>query len=259
MKTKLKTLTAIVALCCAGAAGAASAETLRIGVAAEPYPPFTTPDANGNWSGWEIDFIHALCDEIQAECVITPVPWEGVIPALTGEKIDAIMTSMSITEEREKTIDFSDKYYQTPAYVVGSTAVDMDASPEAMDGKILGLQVSTIHLAYAQKHYPGAKIREYQTFDEVNQDLVSGRIDATLADSLALAGFLASEAGQACCELKGTAAPDPAVLGRGTGVGLRKGSDDLKARINAGIQALRDNGTYAEITAKHFDFDIYGD
>jgi polar amino acid transport system substrate-binding protein len=257
MKTSLKTMTAAVALYCAGVA--AQADELRIGVAAEPYPPFATPDANGNWSGWEIDFIGALCAEIKADCVITPVPWEGVIPALTGEKIDAIMASMSITAEREKTIDFSDKYYQTPAYIVGDKALEMDASPEALEGKILGVQVSTIHLAYAQKYYPGAKIREYQTFDEVNQDLVSGRIDATLADSLALAGFIASDEGQACCEVKGTAAHDPDILGRGTGVGLRKGSDELKARINAGITALRDNGTYAEITAKHFDFDIYGD
>ncbi|MBO9479713.1 transporter substrate-binding domain-containing protein [Shimia sp. R11_0] len=257
MKTNLKTLAAAVALC--GAGSAALAEELRIGVAAEPYPPFATPDANGNWSGWEIDFIGALCAEIKAECVITPVPWEGVIPALTGEKIDAIMASMSITAEREKTIDFSNKYYQTPAYVVGAKELEMDASPEGLSDKIIGLQTSTIHLAYAQKHYPDAKIREYQTFDEVNQDLVSGRIDATLADSLALSGFLGSDEGQDCCELKGTAAHDPDILGRGTGVGLRKGSDDLKARINAAITALLENGTYAEITAKHFDFDIYGD
>lgn len=257
MKNTLKTLTAVVALGCS--AFAAQADTLRIGVAAEPYPPFSTPDANGNWSGWEIDFIGALCAEIKAECEITPVPWDGLIPALTGEKIDAIMTSMSITAEREKTIDFSNKYYQTPAYIVGAKGLEMDATPEALDGKILGVQVSTIHLAYAQKYYPDAKIREYQTFDEVNQDLVSGRIDATLADSLALSGFIASDDGQSCCEVKGTAAHDPEILGKGTGVGLRKGSDDLRARINAGIAALRENGTYAEVTAKHFDFDIYGD
>lgn len=256
MKNTLKTL---VAAAIVAAPIAASAETIRVGVAAEPYPPFTVPDASGNWTGWEIEFINALCGEIEATCEITPVPWEGVIPALTGGKIDAIMTSMSITAEREKTIDFSNKYYKTPAALVGAKGLDLEPTAESLDGKILGLQVSTIHLAYVQAHYPGAEIREYQTADEVNQDLVSGRIDATLADGLALAAFLETEAGQSCCELKGIAEDDPVILGRGTGVGLRKGSDDLRERINAGIAALRENGTYQEITGRYFEIDIYGE
>lgn len=257
MKKSLKTLTAVVALCLP--AFAAQADSLRVGVAAEPYPPFSQPDANGNWSGWEIEFINALCSETASDCEITPVPWDGLIPALTGDKIDVIMTSMSITQERQKTIDFSDKYYQTPAHLVGAKVVDMDASPESLEGKIIGVQVSTIHLAYAQKHFPGATLREYQTFDEVNQDLVSGRIDATLADSIPLSEFLNSDAGKSCCELKGTAAHDADILGQGVGIGMRKGSDDLKAKLNAGIKAMKDNGTYAALADKHFGFDIYGD
>ena len=93
---------------------AALAEPLKIGIAAEPYPPFASPDAAGNWVGWEVDFINAVCAAGEMECVVTPVAWEGIIPSLTGGQIDAIMASMSITEERSKTISFSDKYYNTP-------------------------------------------------------------------------------------------------------------------------------------------------
>jgi polar amino acid transport system substrate-binding protein len=96
---------------------AASAETVRVGVAAEPYPPFTEPDASGNWTGWEIEFMNAVCAEAKLDCVVTPVAWDGIIPALTSNKIDAIVGSMSITEERMKTIDFSDKYYNTPSVI----------------------------------------------------------------------------------------------------------------------------------------------
>ncbi|MEI6098118.1 MAG: transporter substrate-binding domain-containing protein, partial [Alphaproteobacteria bacterium] len=95
-------------------AGAALSEPVKIGVAAEPYPPFTSPDAAGNWVGWEIDFMNAICKQAAIECVVTPTAWDGIIPALTAGQIDVIMSSMSITAERAQTIDFSDKYYNTP-------------------------------------------------------------------------------------------------------------------------------------------------
>ena len=239
-------------------AGAAAANPVKVGIAAEPYPPFASPDAAGNWVGWEVEIIGAVCAAAEMECVITPVAWDGIIPSLTGGQIDAIMASMSITEERMQTIDFSDKYYNTPTIVVGQKGMAMDATPEGLKGKVLGVQVSTIHQAYAQKHFPGADIKLYQTQDEANQDLVSGRIDATQADSLALADFLATDAGKACCEIKGTVADDPAVLGLGVGVGLRKGEDALKAKFNAGIAKILADGTYDRISAGYFTSSIYG-
>jgi polar amino acid transport system substrate-binding protein len=108
MKNLLKTAAFALAMSVA-AFGAASAQDLKIGVAAEPYPPFSSPDASGKWVGWEIEFIDAVCAEAKVTCVVTPVAWDGIIPALTSKKIDAIMGSMSITDERKKTIDFSDK------------------------------------------------------------------------------------------------------------------------------------------------------
>ena len=99
-------------------AGIAMAEPVKVGVAAEPYPPFSSLDASGKWVGWEIDIMNAICAAESMDCVLTPVAWDGIIPSLTGKQIDAIMSSMSITEERSKTIDFSDKYYNTPADIV---------------------------------------------------------------------------------------------------------------------------------------------
>lgn len=239
-------------------AGMVSAETVRVGIAAEPYPPFTNPDASGNWSGWEVDIIKAICEEAKLDCAITPTAWDGIIPALTSKKIDMIMNSMSITEERMKSIDFSDKYYNTPTIVIGTKRDKFDATAEGLKGKILGVQSATIHKTYAEKYFTGAEIKIYQTQDEVNQDLISGRIDATQADSLALEAFLETDEGKACCEVKGTVADDPTILGAGVGAGLRKGDDELKSKINAAIAAIRTNGKYDEISKKYFKFDIYG-
>ena len=241
-------------------AGAAFAEPVKIGVAAEPYPPFTSPDANGNWVGWEIDFLGAVCKQAAIECVITPTAWDGIIPALTSGQIDVIMSSMTITNERAKTIDFSDKYYKTPAMVM--VAKDSAITPDAagLTGKIVGVQVSTIHEAYTQKYFGpvASEVKTYQTQDEANQDLISGRVDAVMADSIALQDFLDSDAGKACCKSAGNVADDPEVLGAGVGFGLRKG-DPLLPKLNAAIKAVRADGTYDAISKKYFPFDIYGE
>jgi polar amino acid transport system substrate-binding protein len=238
----------------------AMADQLKIGVAAEPYPPFTSPDASGNWVGWEVDFMVAICKQAELDCVITPTAWDGIIPALTSGQIDVIMSSMSITSERAKTIDFSDKYYNTPAMVM--VAADSTITPDAagLTGKIVGVQVSTTHEAYTQKYFApvAAEVKVYQTQDEANQDLAAGRVDAVMADSIALQAFLDSDAGKACCKSSGMVAGDAEVLGAGVGFGLRQG-DPLLAKLNAAIAAIRADGTYAAITANYFSFDVYGE
>ncbi len=256
-----KSVLMIAAAATALLANAAVAAPLKIGIAAEAYPPFAAPDASGAFVGWEVDMINAVCAAGKMECEIVPVAWDGIIPSLTGGQIDAIMASMSITPERMETIDFSDKYYNTPTIVIGAKGVEMAPTAEGLAGKIIGVQASTIHEAYVQKYFAAtaAEVKVYQTQDEANQDLVAGRIDATQADSIALDAFLATDAGAACCESKGAVADDKEVLGLGVGVGLRKGEDDLKAQFNTAIAAVIADGTYETITAKYFASSIYGD
>jgi len=259
MKTMLKVAVLAAAIALSGAVSA-SAEQIKVGFSPEAYPPFYQQDASGNWGGWEVEIVNAICAEAKLDCVLTPIPWDGLIPALGSKKIDAIMNSMSITDERKKTIDFSDKYYNTPTAVIGAKGQTFDSSPEGLKGKVIGVQVSTVHAAYAKKHFTdAAEIKEYQTQDEANQDLVAGRIDATQADAIALDAFLKSDDGKACCDLKGYVAPDLEVLGPGVGAGVRKGDTELAGKINNAIKAIRANGKYAEITKKYFDFDVYGD
>ena len=254
----MKKLTLIAVALATTASIATAQDVVRVGIAAEPYPPFASPDAAGNWVGWEVEIIGAICAAAELTCEITPTAWDGIIPALTSQRIDAIMASMSITPERLETIDFSDKYYNTPTVIVGPRSMEFDATPEGLAGKILGVQVSTVHQSYAQAYFEGeTELRNYQTQDEANQDLVAGRIDATQADSIALEAFLATDVGQ-CCEIKGAVADDPEILGAGVGVGVRKGDDALREAFNRGIAAIIADGTYDAISAPYFANSIYG-
>jgi len=236
----------------------ANVHALKLGVAAEPYPPFSEKDASGQWQGWEIEIGNAICAAMGEECEWVEVAWDGIIPALLAKKFDVIMSSMSITQERMKTIDFSDKYYNTPAVIVTPKGSGIDGSPESVSAKIVGVQVSTTHENYVSKHFAGTarSIKTYATFDEHNQDLVAGRIDAVVGDSIAMQPFLDSDSG-ACCEVSGEL-NDETVFGPGVGGGIRKEDTDLKARFNQAIQKIRADGSYDKISEKYFNFNIYG-
>ncbi|MFN4144025.1 transporter substrate-binding domain-containing protein [Aestuariivirga sp.] len=229
---------------------------LRFGVAAEPYPPFTSKDASGKWVGWEIDVMDAVCAEMKEKCEVVEVAWDGIIPALTSKQIDVIWSSMLITEKRKETIDFSQMYYDTPPAMIGQKDGDKDISPEHLKGKTLGVQVSTGHERYAQKYLlpAGVDLKTYATQDEANNDLAAGRLDYVLANSSALFDYLGTDQGSACCELKGIIEKpkdDPGIYGEGVGGGVRKEDTALKEKLNAAISALAKAGKFDEITQKY--------
>src|SRR5215213_5319844 len=159
MKSLTKILAATVILLLIGA-GSAQAD-LKFGVAAEPYPPFTSKDASGKWVGWEIDLMNAVCAKMNEKCELVEVAWDGIIPALTSKQIDVIWSSMAITDERRKTIDFTNSYYSTAAAIIGAKDGDKDVSPKHLADKVLGAQIATIHERYLNKYYPQSQIKTY--------------------------------------------------------------------------------------------------
>ncbi|MBB4227303.1 transporter substrate-binding domain-containing protein [Rhizobium mongolense] len=253
----------LLPLLLAGATLAISAITaqaeVRFGVMNESYPPFFAKDASGEWQGWEIDLMNAVCEQMKEKCSIVEVSWDGLIPALQSKKFDVIWSSMSNTAERSKVIDFTDKYYNTPSTLIGPKDQKPGATADDVKDKTLGIQVSTIQSEYYKKYFADvADEKTYQTLDEAFQDLAAGRIDYVFGDSLALDAFLKSDAGKDCCVKMGDVADDEEILGAGVSGGLRKEDSELKAKLNAAIAAVRASGKYGEITKKYFAFDIYG-
>lgn len=237
----------------------ASAE-VRFGIMNEAYPPFFTKDATGAWIGWEIELMDAVCAEMKETCAIVDMSWDGLIPGLQSKKFDVIWSSMSITDERKKTIAFTDRYYNTPSKLIGAQDGKGGTASEDIADKTIGIQVSTIQSDYYKKYYASvASEKTYATLDEAFQDLAVGRIDYVFGDSIPLMTFLQSDFGKGCCEDKGNVKDDPEVLGQGIGGGLRKEDTELLAKLNAAIAAVRASGKYAEISGKFFDFDPYGE
>ena len=256
--TKLATILAAGVLAAGlGSAQAQDDKVLRIGVEGE-YPPFSSIDPNGNLVGFDIDIAHAVCEKMNRKCELVQNGWDTIIPALLEKKYDAILASMSITEERKKRVDFTQKYYNTPAKFVAKEGTDLEPTPEGLAGKVVGLQKGTIHQCYMEKHFPDVELRLYDDQTDVFRDLANGRLDAQISDSIqALEGFLNTEEGKGYAFLGGDQY-DKECHGEGAGIAVRKADDDLKGAFNAAIKAIRADGTYDAINAKYFDFDIYG-
>lgn len=234
--------------------GASAQEKLKIGTEGA-YPPFNTVTADGKLAGFDVDIANALCAQMKVECEIVAQDWDGIIPALQGRKFDAIVASMTITEERKQQVDFTNKYYTTPlALIAPKDSALTSAEPDALKGKTVGAQASTTQSIFAEDHYAkaGAEVKLYPTQDEAVADLTNGRLDAVVADKFVLVDWIKTT-GQDCCKMIGDLDGTDSL----TGIAVRK-DDPLREKLNAAIDAIVKDGTYAKINAKYFDFDIYG-
>lgn len=223
------------------------------------YPPFNHIDENGELQGFDVDISKALCEEIGAECTFETQDWAGIIPGLLANKYDAIIASMSITEERAQKVDFTKKYYKTPARFIAPKSMDVEISKDGLEGMVVGTQRATVWENYLRDNYADViDLKTYDTNEEAELDLISGRVDLIFADAIKLQeGLLASEDGEAF-EFKGPGFTDPKWFGEGIGIAVRPGEDTLRQCFNKAIDNIRADGTYERISNDYFGMNIYG-
>jgi lysine-arginine-ornithine-binding protein len=244
----------------AGFASAKDWKQVRIGTEGA-YPPFNGLDASGQLVGFDIDIAKALCEKMKVECTFVAQDWDGIIPALLAGKYDAIVASMSVTEERKKKIAFTNKYYDTPAAFIAPKDSKITAwTAEGLKGKVVGTQSSTTHANFLEEVIKpgGAEVKLYPTQDEANADLAAGRLDAVVADRVALTDWL-KKPEAACCEWKTDVDKSKygKYFGDGEGIAIRKEDADLVAMFNKAIAQIVADGTYKTINDKYFPFSIY--
>ena len=256
---KLKQLAALMGLALALSTQAADLKALRVGTDAT-YEPFTYKAANGQLMGFDIDLANALCAEMKRRCVFVESTWDALIPSLKAKKFDLIMSSMTITDQRRKAVNFSDKMTDIPYRVIVKTGSGMDGSPASMKGKKVGVLKGSTDADFADKYYAkaGATVQRYESTQDSYLDLSSGRLDAIVGNLVEMkGGFLSKPEGKPF-EFAPYELSDPVILGYGTGAAMRRDDTRLKAEVDAALKAVRANGQFKKIVDKHFDFDVYG-
>lgn len=238
-----------VGLLAGGVSSAAFAQdVLRIATEGA-YPPFNNVTADGELVGFDVEIADALCAAMQRECEIVAQDWDGIIPGLVNDKYDAIIASMSITEERKQAIDFSAPYYSNYLSVVAADGTS--ATLEELAEVSIGAQRSTTGSQWAEDTYGNrADIRLYDTNPAAFSDLSAGRVETVVADFLPAAEWVNANQGFGFVAEKIDIADQ-------IGIGVRKGEDALREDLNTAIEAIRADGTYQTISVKYFGIDIY--
>jgi arginine/ornithine transport system substrate-binding protein len=259
MKKLLIAIGLITLVFAVGTVQAKDWKKVRIGVEGA-YPPFSYTTADGKLEGFDIDIARALGKAMGVEIKLVAQDWDGIIPALMARKYDAIIASMTITEERKKKVAFSNKYYNTPAKFVTKKGSVKEFTKDTLKGKTVGVQRATTHDSYLTDNYgKDVKIKRYATQDDAYLDMAAGRLDFLLADSVALSdGFLKKPEGKDF-EFVGPDMTEERWFGVGAGIACRKKDKDLVELFNKAIDQIRADGTYKKIQDKYFDFNVYGD
>ena len=184
-----------------------------------------------------------------------------LIPSLKAKKIDAIISSLSITEKRQQEIAFSEKLYAADSRLIAAKGSPIQPTIDSLKGKHVGVLQGSTQEGYANANWreKGVDVVAYQNQDLIYSDLAAGRLDAAFQDEVAASeGFLKQSAGKEYA-FAGPSVKDKKYFGDGTGIGLRKDDTELKAAFDKAFNELRKDGTYDKLAKKYFDFNVYGD
>ena len=259
---KLKVLSLLACLAAGMSSSFASEGELSIGTEGA-YPPWSMADAAGNVTGFDADVGALLCAKLEKKCHFVVQAFDGLIPALKAKRFDIIISGMSITADRKKEINFSVGYAELANMFVApkdsdlAGIKDIDSLLKSLDGKKVGVQAGTTHAHFLEKRVPGADLKTYDTLDQMQIDLATGRVDTAFADASALQDFLAKPDGKnfQFVDVKIQSTFDPS-LGEGIGVGIAQENTALKADIDKALCALVADGSIGKASQKWFQTDI---
>lgn len=212
------------------------------------FPPFSQTNADGSFSGFELDLGNEVCERAGWSCTWVKQDFDGAIAALLANQFDVIFSSMSIKPERAEVADFSIPYYVTATAFFGPEGTD-GAVIEDLSGKTLGVYGGSIQESYATENFPGATVRGYDNIDLIGADLDAGRLDLMFVEQLAGLTWIAANPGH----IQVGAEIPPAKFGdKGAGAMFRKEQPELRDAANAALKEIYADGTFDEIVAKWF-------
>lgn len=235
-------LLGMLAACAPAATGS---KTFAIATNAE-FAPMEFVDQSKNLAGFDIDLMNAIAADQKFTIDFKNVAWDGIFAGLQAGQYDAIISSVTITDDRKKTMDFSAPYFNANQTIVVQAANTAITGGDTLKGKNVGVQIETTG-AFAVREL-GIEPKQYDSPDLALQDLVNGNLDAVVVDT-PVAALYANQSDQFKGKLK--------IVGdlptnEQYGVPVQKGDPKgFLALFNAGLANLKKSGEYDKIYEKH--------
>ncbi len=210
------------------------------------YPPFNYVDDNGNAAGFDVEVGNELCRRAGIECTWVVNEWDTLIPNLQASNFDAIMADVTITDERKKTVDFTEEYFPPdPSTFLSRAGTTFDYN--ALKGLKIGAQTATIQATWLGDHLKADNtIVTFDTVDQAVADLNAGNIDLVLAEGSYVGEQVTGSQGK--LEANGPKIP----IGEGAGVVVRKADTLLRDQLNAAIEDVKADGWLDDLIRKYF-------
>tara|TARA_Y100000590_G_scaffold458649_2_gene613811 strand:+ start:318 stop:971 length:654 start_codon:yes stop_codon:yes gene_type:complete len=207
------------------------------------YPPYNFINDDGEIDGMERDLGDELCDRAGLDCEWVQNDWDSIIPNLVSGNYDTIIAGMSITDERDEVIDFTQEYIPPDP----SAYVALSSGNKAAYIGIVAAQTATIQASHVAES--GAILVEFATPDETIAAVRNGEVDAVMADKAFLSPIVADSNGELKFVGKDT------YIGGGVGMGIRESDSDLKDKFNAAIDSMKADGSLNDLIKKWFGDD----
>lgn len=222
--------------------------TLTVGMELA-YPPFEMSDKKGNPSGVSVDFAKMLARSMNKELKIENIAWDGLIPSLKTGKVDMIISSMTITDERKKSIDFSIPYARTSLAILANKNSNVkDINDLNQKDKTVAVKKGSTGHLYAKEHLKNANILVFDKESACVLEVVQGKADGFLYDQLTIYRNSVKHKDTTVALLK----PFQKNF-EYWGVALRQGDKDLKEKVDEFIKKAKDDGTFDDFAYKYLE------
>lgn len=239
------TVATIFALVYSVLAFADSKQPLLVGMELA-YPPFEQVDASGEPSGVSVDMAKEFGKSIGREVKIVNIEWNGLIPALKTGKVDMLISSVTITDERKKVVDFSDPYMSVPLLVLINAKSNVkSASDLKKAGVKVAVKMGTTTDIMMKDDYPNVQVTRLAQFNEAVMEVVQGKADATAYDAISVLQMYAKfkDKTNVLKESIGT----PQYLG----AVFKQGDNDLLPKFNSWLKQAQNSDFFQKEEAKY--------
>ncbi|WP_027623310.1 ABC transporter substrate-binding protein [Clostridium lundense] len=216
----------------------------------EGYPPMEFRDENRNLVGFDVDFAKEIGKRLGVTTEFTVVDFSGLIMALNSKKFDIAIASISITDKRKESIDFS------KPYIMGGQVLAIKKGNEAiknvgdLQGKILACQLGTTGENVAGTIKGLKSLKKYDKVTEAFQELSAKRVDAVIMDAQVGGYYISKKKGEYQI-INEIISKEP------MGIGYRKGDKEVREEIDKIIDSMEKDGTLSKLSIKWFGFDSY--
>lgn len=222
-------------------------------VTEDDYPPFNFALKSGEIVGFNVDLARAICEELEVPCTIQRRQWDLLIAALNDNSADAAIASLARSAENRALVDFTASYFVTPArFVTLKDSVLTEATPEALDDRLVAVVAGSAHEAYLKAYFPKARLAGFENAALARRALKAGRVHALFGDAISLSFWLNGLDAEDCCVFKGGPYLDRRFFGDGVGVAVKKGAAPLRRALDYALARLAQRGAYTELYLKYF-------